>query len=220
MRGSISSEMWETFNSTWLEARATAPSALHGAQRRRVHRLGEVPRPPRARRRARLDAARRGLPLHADRHVPRARRRGGAPAADPARLRGDRRRPASPSRTTTCPGPCCCARCPPSRSSAASRATASRRCTSSSSCAFRPDVPRSLLRSAELVFENLRLVANTQSGETERRAGRAARDAALRHARDARRRQVPSRSCRTCWRAPADLSDRIGRDFLGHVVPG
>ena len=37
--------------------------------------------------------------------------------------------------------------------------------------AFRPDVPRSLLRSAELVYDNLAAVANTQSGETQRRAG-------------------------------------------------
>ena len=37
--------------------------------------------------------------------------------------------------------------------------------------AFRPDVPRSLLRSAELVFGNMDDVANSHSGETQRRAG-------------------------------------------------
>ena len=37
--------------------------------------------------------------------------------------------------------------------------------------AFRADVPRSLLRSAALVYENLQDVANSQSGETQRRAG-------------------------------------------------
>ena len=75
VRGSISSEIWETFNATWLETRAQRAVALHGAQRRGVRRVGEVPRAPGARRRARLDAARRGLSLHAARHVPRAHRR-------------------------------------------------------------------------------------------------------------------------------------------------
>jgi uncharacterized alpha-E superfamily protein len=84
--------------------------------------------------------------------------------------------------------------------------------------AFRPDVPRSLLRSAELVFDNLGAVANTHSGETQRRAG--VLHAMLRFGTletlgsggaDAFLEDV----CARVW----DLNDRIGRDFLGHYVP-
>ena len=85
-------------------------------------------------------------------------------------------------------------------------------------CAFRPDVPRSLVRSAELVFENLGAVANQQSGETQRRAG--VLDAMLRfgtpatfadQGADGFLQDVIAR----VW----DLNDRIGRDFLGHTTP-
>jgi uncharacterized alpha-E superfamily protein len=84
--------------------------------------------------------------------------------------------------------------------------------------AFRPDVPRSLLRSAELVFDNLGAVANTHSGETHRRAG--VLHAMLRFGTletlgaggaDVFLEDV----CARVW----DLNDRIGRDFLGHYVP-
>jgi uncharacterized alpha-E superfamily protein len=84
--------------------------------------------------------------------------------------------------------------------------------------AFRPDVPRSLLRSAELVFDNLDAVANTHSGETQRRAG--VLHAMLRFGTletlgaggaDTFLQDV----CARVW----DLNDRIGRDFLGHYVP-
>ena len=84
--------------------------------------------------------------------------------------------------------------------------------------AFRPDVPRSLLRSAELVFDNLDAVANTHSGETQRRAG--VLHAMLRFGTletlgaggvDTFLEDV----CARVW----DLNDRIGRDFLGHYVP-
>ncbi len=87
--------------------------------------------------------------------------------------------------------------------------------------AFRPDVPRSLLRSATLVFDNLDAVTNAQSGETQRRAG--VLHAMLRFGTldtldtpgalgaDALLADVIAR----VW----DLNDRIGRDFLGHVVP-
>jgi uncharacterized alpha-E superfamily protein len=84
--------------------------------------------------------------------------------------------------------------------------------------AFHPHVPRSLLRSAKLVYENLQDVTNLQSGETERRAG--VLHAMLRFGTldtvavagmDAFLRDVLART--------ADISDRIGRDFLGHVAP-
>lgn len=84
--------------------------------------------------------------------------------------------------------------------------------------AFRPDVPRSLLRSAELVFDNLAAVANTQSGETQRRAGVlhsmlrfGTLDSLGAGGAEALLQDVIAR----VW----DLNDRIGRDFLGHVVP-
>lgn len=87
--------------------------------------------------------------------------------------------------------------------------------------AFRPDVPRSLLRSAELVFDNLDAVTNAQSGETQRRAGvlhamlrfgtLATLDTPGAVGADALLADVIAR----VW----DLNDRIGRDFLGHVVP-
>jgi uncharacterized alpha-E superfamily protein len=84
--------------------------------------------------------------------------------------------------------------------------------------AFRPDVPRSLLRSADLVFDNLTAVANTRSGETQRRAGVlhsmlrfGTLDTLGAGGAEAFLQDVIAR----VW----DLNDRIGRDFLGHVVP-
>jgi hypothetical protein len=66
--------------------------------------------------------------------------------------------------------------------------------------AFRPDVPRSLLRSAELVYENVRNVANAQSGRNREARGCAAFAAALRNARNgrhARHRVFPDRCAGT-----------------------
>jgi len=79
------------------------------------------------------------------------------------------------------------------------------------------DVPRSIYRSAYLVHENLQAVANARSGETERRAG-------LLHA-ELRFGTLDTLAPQGCERflgdllaRSADLSDRIGRDFLGHVA--
>jgi uncharacterized alpha-E superfamily protein len=78
-------------------------------------------------------------------------------------------------------------------------------------------VPRSIYRSANLVYENLQAVANAQSGETERRAG-------LLHA-ELRFGTLPTLApqgsepfLHALLARAADLSDRIGRDFLGHVA--
>jgi uncharacterized alpha-E superfamily protein len=83
--------------------------------------------------------------------------------------------------------------------------------------AFRADVPRSLLRSAQLVHENLEAVANSQSAETQRRAG-------LLHS------MLRFGTLETLGVAGAagllrdvlargvDLGDRIGLDFLGHAA--
>jgi uncharacterized alpha-E superfamily protein len=78
-------------------------------------------------------------------------------------------------------------------------------------------VPRSIYRSAALVHENLRAVANSQSGETERRAG-------LLHAElqfgtlESLAPQGSERFLHELIARAADLSDRIGRDFLGHAA--
>jgi uncharacterized alpha-E superfamily protein len=84
--------------------------------------------------------------------------------------------------------------------------------------AFRPDVPRSLLRSAELVFDNLGAVANTNSGETQRRAGvlhAMLRFGTLETLGAGGAEAFLQDVCGRVW----DLNDRIGRDFLGHYVP-
>jgi uncharacterized alpha-E superfamily protein len=78
-------------------------------------------------------------------------------------------------------------------------------------------VPRSIYRSVNLIHENLSAVGNAQSGETERRAGLL--HAELRYGTlstlaprgaDGFLRELLGRT--------ADLSDRIGRDFLGHAA--
>jgi uncharacterized alpha-E superfamily protein len=84
---------------------------------------------------------------------------------------------------------------------------------------FRPDVPRSVYRSTSLVYENLQAVRNTRSTETERRAG-------LLHAslRFGTLDSVPpggvERHLNGILATTADLSERIGRDFLGHSPAG
>ena len=84
--------------------------------------------------------------------------------------------------------------------------------------AFRHDVPRSLLRSAELVFDNLSAVSNARSGETQRRAGvlhASLRFGTLDTLGDVGADNLLADVIARVW----DLNDRIGRDFLGHVVP-
>ena len=84
---------------------------------------------------------------------------------------------------------------------------------------FRPDVPRSVYRSTSLVYENLQAVRNTRSTETERRAG-------LLHAslRFGTLDSVPpggvEQHLNGILATTADLSERIGRDFLGHSPAG
>ena len=216
VRGSISSEMWETFNSTWLEARSQAPTrftALNVAEfvdwvKYRAHLargvvLGSMLRDEsyhfmqigtfleRADGVARLLLVRLACAHSADDDA--------AVAHDyypwSVLLRGlsafeiFRR----VSRDTVSPGRVL------------------------EFVILHQHVPRSIYRSANLVHENLRAVANAQSGETERRAG-------LLHAElrfgtlqtltpNGNERFLHDLLART-----ADLSDRIGRDFLGHVA--
>ena len=216
VRGSISSEMWETFNSTWLEARSQAPTrftALNVAEfvdwvKYRAHLargvvLGSMLRDEsyhfmqigtfleRADGVARLLLVRLACAHSADDDA--------AVAHDyypwSVLLRGlsafeiFRR----VSRDTVSPGRVL------------------------EFVILHQHVPRSIYRSANLVHENLRAVANAQSGETERRAGLL--HAELRFgtlqtlAPNGHERFLHDLLART-----ADLSDRIGRDFLGHVA--
>ena len=216
VRGSISSEMWETFNSTWLEARAQAPTrftALNVAEfvdwvKYRAHLargvvLGSMLRDEsyhfmqigtfleRADGVARLLLARLACESATDAD--------GAIAHDyypwSVLLRGlsafeiFRR----VSRDTVTP----------------------RRVLEF--VILHQHVPRSIYRSAALVHENLQSVANSQSGETERRAG-------LLHAElrfgtlESLAPQGSEPFLHELIARAADLSDRIGRDFLGHAA--
>jgi uncharacterized alpha-E superfamily protein len=80
---------------------------------------------------------------------------------------------------------------------------------------FRDDVPRSVYRSMKQVYDNLRDVANDVSGETQRRAGEF--HALLRYGRfDSVVAAGLVAFLDDVLARTADLSDRIGRDFLGH----
>ena len=193
VRGSITSEMWETLQRDLARGARYRTIPLRRTQRRRIRRLGEIPGAPCPRRRAGLDAARRGATISCSIGSFLERLDGvarmllirlacEAPAADGAAqsdhfpwsmllrslsafeiFRRVSRDSVNPLRVLEF-------------------------------VVLRPDVPRSLFRSAELVYENLQAVANAQSGETQRRAGDATRAAALRHARELhgrRRRALP-----------------------------
>jgi uncharacterized alpha-E superfamily protein len=76
-------------------------------------------------------------------------------------------------------------------------------------------VPRSIYRSANLVHDNVQAVGNAQSGETERRAGLL--HAELRYGTlDTLAPEGGAAFLRALLARTADLSDRVGRDFLGH----
>jgi uncharacterized alpha-E superfamily protein len=216
VRGSISSEMWETFNSTWLEARAQAPNrftALNVAEfvdwvKYRAHLargvvLGSMLRDEgyhfmqigtfleRADGVARLLLVR--LACEADARADGFATHDYYPWSVLLRglsafeiFRRVSRDTVSPQHVVEF-------------------------------VVLHQHVPRSIYRSANLVYENLRAVASTQSAETERRAG-------LLHAE--------LRFGTLATLAPggtagfldgllartADLSDRIARDFLGHTA--
>jgi uncharacterized alpha-E superfamily protein len=84
---------------------------------------------------------------------------------------------------------------------------------------FRRDVPRSIYRSADLIYSNLQDVANAHSVETERRAGKL--HALLRFGTlESMLSEGMERFLSDVLATIADLSDRIGRDFLGHTATG
>ena len=216
VRGAISSEMWETFNATWLEARAQAPSrftALNIAEfvdwvKYRAHLargvvLGSMLRDEsyqfmqigtfleRADGVARLLLVRLASDAGAT--------DGGVVAHDyypwSVLLRGlsafeNFRRV---SRDTVSPARVL------------------------EFVILHQAVPRSIYRSASLVYENLRAVANGRSAETQRRAGLL--HAELRYGTLATLAPAGSTSfLHELLARTADLSDRIARDFLGHAA--
>jgi uncharacterized alpha-E superfamily protein len=216
VRGSISSEMWETFNSTWLEARAQAPSrftALNVAEfvdwvKYRAHLARGVVLASMLRDEAyhfmqigtfleRADGVARLLLVRLACEAALAGQ--GATVHDyypwSVLLRG------------------------------LSAFESFRRVSRDSVgpkhvmefVILNRGVPRSIYRSLSLVAENVQAVANAQSGETERRAG-------LLHAelRFGTLESLAPQGCEPFLRQllarTADLSDRVGRDFLGHVA--
>jgi len=216
VRGAISSEMWETFNSTWLEARAQAPSrftALNVAEfvdwvKYRAHLARGVV----------LASMLRDEGYHFMQIGTFLERADGV-----ARLLLIR---AACERATAAAGAATHDYYPWSVLLRGLSAFESFRRVSRDSVSPRHvmefailqrDVPRSIYRSASLVHENLQSVANAGSGETERRAG-------LLHA-ELRYGTLDTLAPAGCdsflgqlLERTADLSDRIGRDFLGHVA--
>jgi uncharacterized alpha-E superfamily protein len=216
VRGSISSEMWETFNSTWLEARSQAPTrftALNIAEfidwvRFRAHLARGVV----------LGSMLRDEGYHFMQIGTFLERADGVARLLLVRLAceagGADGRPAEHDYYPW---------------SVLLRGLSAfeiyRRVTRGAVTpdhvvefiVFRTDVPRSIYRSADLVYENLCAVANAQSGETERRAGRL--HAELRFgALDNLATQGIEPFLAGLLARTADLNDRIGRDFLGRVA--
>jgi len=218
VRGTISSEMWETFNSTWLEARANAPSRFSTSNvaefvdwvKYRAHLARGVV----------LGSMLRDEGYHFMQIGTFLERADGVVRLLLTRL-------------------ACEPTCPDGRPvahdyyawSVLLRALSAfeifRRVSRDSVTPanvlaftiFRPDVPRSVYRSTSLVYENLQAVRNTQSSETERRAG-------LLHAslRFGTLDAVPpggvEHFLNDILATTANLSERIGRDFLGHSPAG
>ena len=170
VRGSLTSELWETLNSTWLDARShgRAPLIAHG--HRPFRRMGQGALPPHPRRHHRHHDARRGLSLHPHRHLSRARRQ-------------HRPHPHRASKRPACPAPMPSVVPDPYEWSVLLRALSAfevyRRVYRDVITPYkvaqllilRDDMPRSLLRCCKEVYHNLKSVANEQSAETERRAG-------------------------------------------------
>jgi len=216
VRGAISSEMWETFNSTWLEARAQAPSrftALNVSEfvdwvKYRAHLARGVVIASMLRDEGyhfmqigtfleRADAVARLLLVRLACEAAAAEQ--GAVVHDyypwSVVLRG---LSAFESYRRV------------SRDSVSPRHVME-------FLILHQHVPRSIYRSVNLVHENVSAVGNAQSGETERRAGLL--HAELRYGTLATLAPQGAGGFLTdLLGRTADLSDRIGRDFLGHVA--
>ena len=128
VRGTLTTEVWETQNQTWLEFNRMLRERRLRARPGRLLRVGQVPLAPVARRHRGHHAAGRGAALPAHRHLPRARRQHRAAARREVPRPGRRvlrRRPRArrARRSTSTTGARSCARCPASRSTARSTAT-------------------------------------------------------------------------------------------------
>lgn len=217
VRGSISSEMWETFNSTWLEARANAPSRF--TARNVAEFIDWVKYRAHLARGVVLGSMLRDEGYHFMQIGTFLERADGVARLLLARLAGE------PGADVG--GPVALDYYPWSVLLRALSAFEIFRRVSRDSvtpmhvvafATFRPDVPRSVLRSAQLVYENLQAVANARSAETERRAGRL--HASLRFGTlETLTSDGATPYLRHVLATTADLSERIGRDFLGHASP-
>ena len=216
VRGTISSEMWETFNSTWLEARANAPSRF--SARNVAEFVDWVKYRAHLARGVVLGSMLRDEGYHFMQIGTFLERTDGVARLLLIRLACEA--------ATADQGAARHDYYPWSVLLRGLSAFESFRRVSRDSVSPRHvmefvilhrDVPRSIYRSANLVHENLKDVANARSGETERRAG-------LLHA-ELRFGTLDTLAPQGCERflgdllaRSADLSDRIGRDFLGHVA--
>ena len=217
VRGSISSEMWETFNATWLEARANAPSRF--SARNVAEFIEWVKYRAHLARGVVVGSMLRDEGYHFMQIGTFLERMDGVARLLQVRLAceaGDATD--APMATDYLPW------------SVLLRALSAyeifRRVSRDAItplrvvefAAFHPAIPRSLLRAAELVCANLELVANTQSGETQRRAG--VLHALLRFGtRETLDETGVEPFLRDVLARSADVGDRIGRDFLGHGTP-
>ena len=217
VRGSISSEMWETFNATWLEARANAPTRF--AARNVAEIIEWVKYRAHLARGVVLGSMLRDEGYHFMQIGTFLERTDGVARLLQVRLACE---------TTAGSGELVAHDYLPW--SVLLRALSAyeifRRVSRGritplhvfEFAAFRSDVPRSLLRSAALVYENLQHVANAQSAETERRAG--VLHSTLRFATlETVAGQGMELFLRDVLARSADISDRIGLDFLGRA-PG
>lgn len=218
VRGSISSEMWETFNSTWLEARTQAPTRF--SARNVAEFVDWVKYRANLARGVVLGSMLRDEGYHFMQIGTFLERGDGV-----ARLLRARLASSSPSQDGLAAAH---DYYPWSVLLRALSAFEIFRRVSRDSVSpeyvlhfavFRDDVPRSIHRSAALVHENLQAVANAQSGETGRRAGKLHADlrfGAPQALADGRAEPFLA----DVLARIADLSDRIGRDFLGQTSPG
>ncbi|MFO1394872.1 MAG: alpha-E domain-containing protein [Steroidobacteraceae bacterium] len=215
VRGSISSEMWETFNSTWLEARSGP------ASRRGPHDVAEfvdwVKYRAHLARGVVLGSMLRDEGYHFMQLGTFLERADGVVRMMLAQLGRADDGPGADDRDHYAWG---------ALLRALSAFEIYRRVTRHPAtplnvvafATFRPDVPRSVLRSAALIYENLGAVANAASAETERRAG-------VLHARlrfgapDSLAIDGLEPSLRSILATTGDIAVRIGRDFLGHGTP-
>ena len=217
VRGALTSEIWETYNSTWLEARALTPSrftASHIAEflewtKQRAHLARGVV----------LGAMLRDEAYHFMQLGGFLERTDGVARLLQARLAQSSGALDAPEGENFHPWSVllrALSAFETYRRVSRDRVTPLRVCEF---LVFRAEVPRSLHRSMKQVYENLCAVANAQSGETERRAGQLYSVLRFGRVESAAPGGLEALLGELILRV-ADLSDRIGEDFLGHHSTG